>query len=59
MSIGHKGMLYAGKVLGDAALQFMQQPELVQQAQAEFKAQIAQTPYVCPIPADVKPPLNG
>ena len=59
MSIGHKGMLYAGKVLGDAALQFMQQPELVQKAQAEFKAQIAHTPYVCPIPADVKPPLNG
>jgi aminobenzoyl-glutamate utilization protein B len=59
MSIGHKGMLYAGKVLGDAALQFMQQPELVQKAQAEFKAQIAQTPYVCPIPAGVKPPLKG
>ena len=59
MSIGHKGMLYAGKVLGEAALEFLQKPELVAQARAEFKAQTGETPYVCPIPPDVKPPLNA
>jgi aminobenzoyl-glutamate utilization protein B len=59
MSIGHKGMLYAGKVLGATALEFMQKPELVAQARAEFKAQTDETPYMCPIPSDVKPPLNG
>ena len=59
MSIGHKGMLYAGKVLGAAALEFMQNPELVKKARAEFEASVRATPYVCPIPAGVKPPLNG
>ena len=59
MSIGHKGMLYAGKVLGAAALEFLQKPELVKQARAEFEASLRATPYVCPIPAGVKPPLNG
>jgi aminobenzoyl-glutamate utilization protein B len=52
-------MLYAGKVLGAAALEFLQKPELVAQARAEFKAQTDETPYECPIPTDVKPPLNA
>jgi aminobenzoyl-glutamate utilization protein B len=52
-------MLFAGKVLGAAALEFLQKPELVQKARAEFKTQTAETPYECPIPADVKPPLNA
>jgi aminobenzoyl-glutamate utilization protein B len=59
MSIGHKGMLYAGKVLGAAALEFLQKPELVRKARAEFDASIRATPYVCPIPDGVKPPLDG
>jgi aminobenzoyl-glutamate utilization protein B len=59
MSIGHKGMLYAGKVLGAAALELLQKPELVRKARAEFEAIIRVRPYVCPIPGGVKPPLNG
>ncbi|MBI5877150.1 MAG: amidohydrolase [Chloroflexi bacterium] len=57
MSIGHKGMLYAGKVLGAAALDFMQKPELLQKARTEFEARTKDSPYVCPIPDGVKPPL--
>lgn len=59
MGIGHKGMLYAGKVLGASALEFMQRPERLKQARGEFEAQVRETPYVCPIPDGVKPPLNG
>lgn len=59
MSIGHKGMLHAGKVLGAATIELLQKPELVAKARAEFEARIRETPYVCPIPAGVKPPLNG
>jgi aminobenzoyl-glutamate utilization protein B len=58
MSIGHKGMLYAGKVIGAAAIEFLQRPELVKQARAEFEAVTKQTPYVLPIPEDVKPMLE-
>jgi aminobenzoyl-glutamate utilization protein B len=57
MSIGHKGMLYAGKVLGAAALDFMQKPELLARARGEFDARIRETPYQCPIPDGVKPPI--
>jgi aminobenzoyl-glutamate utilization protein B len=56
MSIGHKGLLYAGKVMGAAALEFMQRPELVQQAQAEFKERTKGLAYESPIPDGLNPP---
>ena len=46
-------------MLGAAAIELLQKPELVAKARAEFEACIRETPYVCPIPAGVKPPLNG
>jgi len=55
MSIGHKGMLYAAKVLGLTALEFLNDPVRLQKAQAEFRKKIQATPYVCPIPDGVKP----
>jgi aminobenzoyl-glutamate utilization protein B len=58
MSIGHKGMLYAAQVLGLSAVEFMQKPELLSQARAEFEGRIQDTPYVSPIPDGVRPPLE-
>ena len=58
MSIGHKGMLYAGKVIGATAIEFLQEPKLIKQARAEFEAVTSKTPYVLPIPDDVKPLLD-
>lgn len=55
MGIGHKGMLYAGKVLGVAALEFMSNPERLQTAREEFQQKIKRTPYRCPIPNGLKP----
>ena len=55
MSIGHKGMLYAGKVMGAAALEFMADPKRLQAAREEFEQKIKQTPYHCPIPDGTKP----
>lgn len=54
-SLGHKGMLHAGKVLAATALEVMQNPELLEAAKAELQQHLAEEPYVCPIPADVKP----
>jgi aminobenzoyl-glutamate utilization protein B len=56
MGIGYKGFLLAGKVLAAAAVEFMQHPEKVQQARAEFETRTQDKPYISPIPEGVKPP---
>ena len=58
MGIGHKGMLYAGKVLALAATEFMQKPELVRKAKEEYKKLREALAYVSPIPEGLEPPLN-
>jgi aminobenzoyl-glutamate utilization protein B len=59
MSIGHKGMLYAAKVLGLSAIEFMGDPELLDNARAEFAERREGTPYVSPIPDGAKPPIGS
>ncbi|MGN0774672.1 MAG: amidohydrolase, partial [Candidatus Ventricola sp.] len=54
-SIAHKAMLYAGKVIGITGALLMRDAELLAQAQEEFHARTAATPYVCPIPKDIRP----
>jgi aminobenzoyl-glutamate utilization protein B len=56
--IGHKGMLYAAKVMARAAVDFMQSPDLIRAAQDEFKKRRAASDYVSPIPDGLKPPIN-
>lgn len=58
MGIGHKGMIFAAKVMALTALEFMYSPELIRQAQAEFKKRRLASKYVSPIPDGLKPPLN-
>jgi aminobenzoyl-glutamate utilization protein B len=58
MGIGHKGMLYAAKVMAVAAVEFMQDPGLVVKAQAEFNRLRAAANYISPIPDGLKPPIN-
>ena len=58
MSIGHKGMLYAGKVIATTALEFMKSPSLLQKAQDEFRSRLDETPFTPLIPEGVKPPLD-
>ena len=55
MSIGHKGMMHASKVLAIVATDLMTRPELLESAKAEFAESTAGRPYDCPIPANVKP----
>jgi aminobenzoyl-glutamate utilization protein B len=58
MSIGHKGMIYAGKVLALTALEFMRNPEVMKAAKDEFAARLEETPFVALIPEGTKPPLE-
>lgn len=54
-SIGFKGMLFAAKALGLAALDLMTKPELLAAAQAEFEADKQGKPYVSPLPEGTIP----
>ena len=58
MGIGHKGMLYAAKVMALAAAAFMRSPELVRKAKQEFQRRRAAVEYSSPIPDGLKPPLD-
>lgn len=53
----HKGMVYAAKVMAATARRAIEDDGLRKAAWAEHKAHLAKTPYVCPLPADVKPPI--
>ena len=55
MSIGHKGMIHAAKVLSIVCAELFEQPDLLAAAKAEFADATAGRPYVCPIPANVEP----
>ncbi|WP_042149908.1 M20 family metallopeptidase [Paucisalibacillus sp. EB02] len=57
-SIGHKGMLHAGKVIAATAVEMMQNEDLIQQAKKDLQAKLGGKRYVSPIPSDVVPPIN-
>ena len=47
-SMAHKAMLCAGQVIASAAIELIEQPELLQKAKSEFEERSA-SGYVCPI----------
>jgi aminobenzoyl-glutamate utilization protein B len=53
--IAHKGILQAGKTLAGAALELLQNPELLKRAKKEFEEIRKGMPYECPIPSGVTP----
>ncbi|MFX0092256.1 MAG: M20 family metallopeptidase [Candidatus Hodarchaeota archaeon] len=57
MSIGHKGMLTAAKILALAAIEMMKKPELVELARQEFEEKIKKQPYIFPMPDGTKLPF--
>lgn len=58
MSIGHKGMMYAAKVMALSAAELLLSPQILAKAQAEFQAALEGSPYVCPIPDEVSAPRH-
>jgi len=57
MSIGHKGMLTAAKILALSAIEFMSNPELVYEAKKEFEEATKNKPYKSLFPEGFKPPF--
>jgi aminobenzoyl-glutamate utilization protein B len=56
MSIGHKGMIHAAKVMAIAAMDLYTDPEHLKRAREEFEREIKDRPYVTPIPEHVVAP---
>lgn len=57
-SVGHKGLLLAGKVLAGAAIDLYENPDILTKAKAEFDKKAADG-YLCPIPDDAVPTAVG
>ena len=55
----HKGMVHAAKVMAGTAAELMREPRLLQAAKEEHAARLATSPYACPIPPDVRPPVGS
>ena len=57
-SIGHKGLLTAGKVIASTAIELFENPQYIQQAKDEFEKR-TQGGYYCPVPKDAVPTIVG
>ncbi|OWJ66627.1 M20 family metallopeptidase [Inquilinus limosus] len=54
----HKGMVHAAKVMAGTALDVIGDELLMARAKQDHQERVAATPYVCPIPPEVQPPLQ-
>jgi len=52
-----KGMVHAAKVMAAVAAAALEDPTLIARAKADHKTRTDATPYDCPLPAEVEPPL--
>ncbi|MEM9393765.1 MAG: amidohydrolase [Pseudomonadota bacterium] len=53
----HKGLVYAAKVMAATACRLVEQDALIAAAKQTHEDQLDHTPYKCPIPDDVRPPI--
>ena len=57
-SIGHKGMMFAAKVMALSAAELILSPRKLEEAKTEFQGALEATPYTCPIPDEVPAPFH-
>ncbi|WP_436398743.1 amidohydrolase [Roseobacter sp. S98] len=53
----HKGMIYAAKAMAATACRLIETPSLIDTAKQTHRDHLEATPYTCPIPDDVNPPV--
>ena len=54
----HKGMVHAAKVMGAVGRMLLTDELLLARAKKDHAERLEREPYVCPIPDDVRPPLQ-
>jgi aminobenzoyl-glutamate utilization protein B len=52
-----KGMVHAAKLMAGVAVEALTDPGLIAAAKADHRTRTDAMPYVCPLPAEVKPPI--
>ena len=52
-----KGLVHAAKVMAAVAVEALSDPALIARAKADHKSRTEATPYDCPLPPDVTPPI--
>ncbi|MCK0150850.1 amidohydrolase [Marivita sp. S6314] len=53
----HKGLIYAAKAMAATACRLVEDPSLISAAKTVHQDHLEETPYTCPIPDDVHPPV--
>jgi aminobenzoyl-glutamate utilization protein B len=56
MSIGHKGMMHAAKIMAVTAVELYSTPDHLVKIRQEFEQKTRGKPYVSPIAENAKPP---
>jgi len=56
--IGHKGCIYAAKIIATTSLDIILNPKLLEEAWKEFREKTKGKEYKPAVPPDAKPPLN-
>ncbi len=54
----HKAMVQAAKAMAGLGIKALTEPDLIAAAVADLKRRTSRTPYVCPMPDSVSPPLD-
>ena len=54
----HKGMVHVAKAMAGTAVDLLQDQGLLQRAQADHRARLAQTPFESPLPKGIDPPFD-
>ena len=58
MGIGHKSLIFATKVMTGSVVELLTNPDLLKKIKDEHAEVMTGKKYICPIPKDVKPPLD-
>ncbi|WP_428534115.1 M20 family metallopeptidase [Rhodopila sp.] len=58
MAAAHKGLVHVAKVMAGTALDVIRDETLLARATADHQARVGRTPYVCPLPAELDPPVR-
>jgi aminobenzoyl-glutamate utilization protein B len=58
MSIGHKSLIFASKVIAASAIDLLTKPDLLKAAKEELDKRLIGRTYKSPVPPEAKPPLD-